>query len=78
MNQEMDKTLKPASSKASIDEIAAKCAREAIGNFGWPEAFNTDQECQYTSEQFTRVFNWEGCLAKLSVDVNVRAYDNIL
>lgn len=51
--------------------------REAIQNFGWPEIFNTDQGCQYTSEQFTSIFAWDGCPTRLSMDSKGRAYDNI-
>ncbi|MCQ2106246.1 MAG: integrase core domain-containing protein [Fibrobacter sp.] len=51
--------------------------REAINTYGWPEVFNTDQGCQYTSEQFTGIFTWEGCPTRLSMDGKGRAYDNI-
>jgi len=58
-------------------DFCEECTREAIEKYGWPEVFNTDQGCQYTSEQFTGIFNWEGCPAKLSMDGKGRAYDNI-
>lgn len=54
-----------------------EAVREAIDKFGWPEIFNTDQGCQYTSKQFTSIFAWEGCPTKLSMDGKDRAYDNI-
>ena len=58
-------------------DFCEECTREAIEKYGWPEVFNTDQGCQYTSEQFTGIFNWEGCPARLSMDGKGRAYDNI-
>ena len=58
-------------------DFCEECVREAIEKYGWPEVFNTDQGCQYTSEQFTGIFNREGCPARLSMDGKGRAYDNI-
>ena len=58
-------------------DFCEECTREAIEKYGWPDVFNTDQGCQYTSKQFTRMFNWEGCPARLSMDGKGRAYDNI-
>ena len=54
-----------------------EAVREAINTYGWPEVFNADQGCQYTSEQFTGIFTWEGCPTRLSMDSKGRAYDNI-
>lgn len=50
---------------------------EAIQKYGWPEVFNTDQGCQYTSKQFTDIFTWKECPTKLSMDGKGRAYDNV-
>ena len=58
-------------------DFCEEAVREAIDKFGWPEIFNTDQGCQYTSEQFTRIFNWDGSPTRLSMDSKGRAYDNI-
>ncbi|SHK18057.1 putative transposase [Fibrobacter intestinalis] len=58
-------------------DFCEEAVREAIDKFGWPEIFNTDQGCQYTSEQFTSIFNWDGCPTRLSMDSKGRAYDNI-
>ncbi|NLO23310.1 MAG: transposase family protein [Fibrobacter sp.] len=45
--------------------------------YGWSEIFNTDQGCQFTSEQFTNIFNSEFCSTRLSMDGKDRAFDNI-
>lgn len=50
---------------------------EAVGKYGWPEVFNTDQGCQYTSERFTKLFDDEGCTAKLSMDGKGHSLDNV-
>lgn len=50
---------------------------EAVGKYGWPEIFNTDQGCQYTSDKFTKLFEAEGCTAKLSMDGKGRSLDNV-
>ncbi len=50
---------------------------EAVGKYGWPEVFNTDQGSQYTSEKFTKCFEDEGCTAKLSMDGKGRSLDNV-
>lgn len=58
-------------------DFCEEAVREAIRKYGWPEIFNTDQGCQYTSLLFTDIFTWEGCPTKLSMDGKGRAYDNI-
>lgn len=58
-------------------DFCEEAVREAIDRYGWPEIFNTDQGCQYTSRQFTGIFDWEGCPTRLSMDGRGRAYDNI-
>ena len=50
---------------------------EAVGKYGWPEVFNTDQGSQYTSEKFTKCFEDKGCTAKLSMDGKGRSLDNV-
>lgn len=50
---------------------------EAVGKYGWPEVFNTDQGSQYTSEKFTKCFEDEGCTAKLSMNGKGRSLDNV-
>jgi len=58
-----------------------ECVNEAFGKYGRPEIFNTDQGSQYTSQDFTSLFearDKEGhLLTRLSMDSKGRAYDNI-
>lgn len=49
--------------------------REALCNFGTPEIFNTDQGCQFTSEDFTRVL--KDANIKISMDGKGRWMDNV-
>ena len=58
-------------------DFCEEAFREAIDRYGWPEIFNTDQGSQYTSRQFTGIFDREGCPTRLSMDGRGRAYDNI-
>ena len=58
-------------------DFCEECTREAIEKYGWPDEFNTDQGCQFTSEQFTNIFNGESCSTRLSMDGKGRAFDNI-
>lgn len=58
-------------------DFCEEAVREAIDRYGWPELFNTDQGSQYTSRQFTGIFDREGCPTRLSMDGRGRAYDNI-
>ena len=48
---------------------------EALSKYGHPEIFNTDQGCQFTSEEFTGVF--ENTDIKISMDGRGRALDNV-
>ncbi len=50
-------------------DFCVEVLQEAVARYGWPEVFNTDQGCQYTSENFTREFEKEECTARLSMDV---------
>jgi len=52
-----------------------ECLERAIHGFGKPEIFNTDQGCQYTSDQFTGVLKAQGIA--ISMDGRGRALDNI-
>ncbi|MFA6837029.1 MAG: integrase core domain-containing protein, partial [Fibrobacteraceae bacterium] len=56
-------------------QFCVDAVREALDRYGWPETFNTDQGCQYTSEDFTDIF--EDSPTRLSMDGKGRAFDNI-
>jgi len=49
--------------------------RDALGRYGSPEIFNTDQGCQFTSEDFTTVLKDKAI--KISMDGKGRALDNV-
>lgn len=51
------------------------CLEEALQRYGNPEIFNTDQGCQFTSENFTGVLKAHGIA--ISMDGRGRALDNI-
>jgi len=55
--------------------FCVEALREALGRFGKPEIFNTDQGSQFTAEQFTRVLRDRGI--KISMDGKGRFTDNI-
>lgn len=55
--------------------FCVECLERALSKFGKPEIFNTDQGCQYTSEQFTGVLNTHEIA--ISMDGRGRALDNI-
>jgi putative transposase len=48
---------------------------EALAKYGKPEIFNTDQGCQYTSDEFTRIL--KAADIKISMNGKGRALDNI-
>jgi putative transposase len=48
---------------------------EALETYGAPEIFNTDQGCQFTSEEFTGVLKREGI--RISMDGKGRWIDNV-
>ena len=57
---------------------AAPCVEaleEALTNYGTPEIFNSDQGCQFTSEDFTDVLKDNGI--KISMDGKGRWMDNV-
>ena len=49
--------------------------QEALATYGEPEIFNTDQGCQFTSEDFTSVLL--ECGIRISMDGKGRALDNV-
>lgn len=49
---------------------------DALGRYGRPEIFNTDQGCQFTSDIFTGILEAEGI--QISWDSQGRAVDNII
>lgn len=51
------------------------CLQESLQCYGKPEIFNTDQGCQFTSENFTGVLKANGIA--ISMDGRGRALDNI-
>jgi putative transposase len=51
------------------------CLEEALQRYGNPEIFNTDQGCQFNSENFTGVLKAHGIA--ISMDGRGRALDNI-
>jgi len=51
------------------------CLEEALGRYGKPEIFNTDQGAQFTSTAFTGILQREGIT--ISMDGRGRALDNI-
>ena len=55
-------------------DFCVECLQEAL-QYGKPEIFNTDQGCQFTSEEFTRILIENGI--KISMDGRGRALDNI-
>ena len=55
--------------------FCVEALNEALDKFGEPEIFNTDQGCQFTSEEFTKVLLDKQIL--ISMDGKGRALDNI-
>ncbi len=56
-------------------EWCAEVLKEAIGEFGKPEIFNTDQGSQFTSNTFTQIL--KDNQIQISMDGKGRAIDNI-
>lgn len=56
-------------------EFCIEAVQEAIGRYGAPEIFNTDQGSQFTSERFTDLLIKNG--VQISMDGRERAQDNI-
>lgn len=55
--------------------FCVEAVRRAIDQYGPPEIFNTDQGCQFTSQEFTQPLLDLG--VKLSMDGKGRALDNV-
>ena len=56
-------------------EFCVSALEEALGHYGTPEIFNTDQGSQFTSDAFTKVLLDAG--VRISMDGKGRAMDNI-
>lgn len=56
-------------------DFCVAALQEAIARYGTPEIFNTDQGCQFTSEEFTGVLRHHGI--RISMDGRGRCHDNI-
>ncbi len=56
-------------------EFCVEALEDAIGKYGCPEIFNTDQGCQFTSESFINVLKKNDI--KISMDGRGRFQDNI-
>lgn len=56
-------------------EFCVSALREALCTFGTPEIFNTDQGCQFTSEEFIKVL--KDAHVKISMDGKGRWMDNV-
>ena len=60
----------------SLDaSFRVEALQEAIARYGCPEIFNTDQGCQFTSYEFTRVLQDAGI--RISMDGRGRWMDNV-
>jgi len=60
----------------SLDaDFCVEVLQEALGRFGPPEIFNTDQGCQFTSEAFVDVLKAAG--VRISMDGRGRWLDNV-
>jgi len=55
--------------------FCVEALEEALGNYGCPEIFNSDQGCQFTSNEFIGVLT--GKSITISMDGKGRAFDNI-
>ncbi len=56
-------------------DICIEALQEALGRYGTPEIFNTDQGSQFTSEDFTDVLRENGI--QISMDGKGRWVDNV-
>ena len=57
-------------------EFCVDALQEAISLYGTPEIFNTDQGCQFTSEEFTKVL--KDHQIQISMDSKGRWMDNVM
>ena len=69
------KTLSWRLSNTMDVEFCIEALEEAIGKYGKPEIFNTDQGSQFTSSRFTRIFKEANI--KISMDGKGRWMDNV-
>ena len=60
----------------SLESAFCRSALEAALRISQPAIFNTDQGCQYTSEEFTNVLLTAGI--RISMDGRGRFFDNIM
>ena len=56
-------------------DFCVEALQEALAKYGSPEIFNTDQGCQFTSEDFTSVLKQAG--VQISMDGKGRWMDNV-
>lgn len=56
-------------------DFCTEALEEALAQYGTPEIFNTDQGCQFTSEDFTDVLKQAG--VRISMDGKGRWMDNV-
>jgi len=56
-------------------DFCVEAVKEAFGRYGTPEIFNTDQGCQFTSEEFTGLLKQAGVL--ISMDGKGSWRDNV-
>ncbi|MBS0180928.1 MAG: IS3 family transposase [Nitrospira sp.] len=56
-------------------DFCLEAVREALTRYGRPEIFNTDQGCQFTSQEFTGFLNDQG--TQISMDGTERWCDNV-
>ncbi|MEX5280997.1 MAG: IS3 family transposase, partial [Nitrospiraceae bacterium] len=56
-------------------DFCVEAVREAITRYGCPEIFNTDQGCQFTSQEFTGLLTAHGI--QISMDGTGRWRDNV-
>jgi len=60
----------------SLDtDFCTEALEEALAKYGSPEIFNTDQGCQFTSDEFTKVLKNAG--VQISMDGKGRWMDNV-
>jgi putative transposase len=57
-------------------DFCVSALKEALGKYGKPEIFNTDQGCQFTSVAFTQTLKDAG--VKISMDGRGRWMDNVM
>jgi putative transposase len=56
-------------------DFCVEALEEALAQYGTPEIFNTDQGCQFTSDDFTKVLRKAG--VRISMDGKRRWMDNV-